>query len=125
MKKKILLIEDDKFLIRIYGKKLETSGYEIFRLESGVDALTAAKEKKPDLILLDLVMPNKNGFDVLKELTADSETKNIPVIVVSNLGGQNDIDEAMKLGAKKFVIKSNVGFQELKDIVAGQLASQE
>lgn len=119
MKKKILLVDDDKFLIRTYGYKLEAEGYEIMRLESGVEVLATAKDKKPDLILLDMVMPEKNGMQVLKELRADNDAKNIPVIIVSGLSQQKDIDEALALGAKKYLVKSSIGFHDLKDAVDG------
>ncbi len=122
MKKKILLVEDDKFLIRTYGYKLEDSGYEILRLEDGVNVLPVAKEKNPDLILLDIIMPNRNGFDVLRDLKSDKEAKNIPVIIVSNLSQQKDVEEGLNLGAEKFIVKSNISFQGLKDIIDDKLA---
>lgn len=123
MKKKILIVEDDKFLIRTYGYRLETSGYEIFRLEDGVDVLALAKEKQPNLIILDIVMPNRNGFEVLRDLNGDPSTKKIPVLVVSNLSQQKDIDEASRLGAVKYLVKVNTSFQYLKEIIDKQLAS--
>ncbi len=114
MKKKILLVEDDKFLIRTYGFKLEDSGYEILRLEDGIKVFSLAKEKSPDLIILDIIMPNKNGFDALRELKADKDTKNIPVIIVSNLSQQKDIDEGMALGLRNLLSSPISVFRRLR-----------
>lgn len=123
MKNKILLVEDDRFLIRTFSFKLESSGYEVLRLEDGIGVLDLVKKENPSLILLDIVMPTKNGFDVLRELQADADAKKVPVIVVSNLGQQKDIDEATRLGAVKYLVKANTSFQQLKEIIERQLAA--
>ena len=111
----VLLCEDEEFIARSYVRKLELEGYEVIRAHNGEEGCDKIKEQKPDLIILDLMMPLKSGFEVLAEIQASgkSELKAIPIIVTSNLGQQSDIDEAMKLGAADFLIKSNISLQEL------------
>lgn len=112
--KKILVAEDDVFLANAYRVKLTKAGFEIKMTTDGVEALKAVAEFQPDLLLLDLVMPNKDGFAVLAAIKTDETWKNLPVIVASNLGQQEDIDRALKLGANGYIIKSN---ESLEDII--------
>jgi len=114
-KKKILLAEDEQFLSRTYKNKLEVEGFEVVTALDGEEAIAKIRAEKPDLILLDLMMPVKSGFEVLAEIKGDDAVKNIPVIVASNLGQQSDIDEAKRLGAVDFLVKSNIS---LKDMAA-------
>jgi len=111
--KKILVVEDDKFLASAYRLKLTKAGFAPVIAGDGNEALELVKKELPDCILLDLVMPGKDGFTVLEELKKDERTKRIPVIVASNLGQKEDTDRAMKLGAVEFVIKSNMSLEEL------------
>ena len=104
---KILVVEDDKFLANAYRVKLEKTGFEVRIAMDGEEGSVAAAEFEPDLILLDLVMPKKDGFTVLQELKADEKFKNIPVLVASNLGQKEDVDRAKELGAVDFVIKTD------------------
>ena len=83
----------------------------------GVTALKLARERKPNLILLDLVMPIKDGFETLKELKADSSLKDVKVIVLSNLGQDEDIKKAKALGAVDYVVKANVSIQQMMDMI--------
>ncbi len=112
-KKKILVAEDDKFLASAYKAKLAKSGFDVIMTSDGIETLEALKTSKPDLILLDLIMPNKDGFSVLEEIEKYDELKSIPVIIASNLGQKEDIDKGMALGAKDFVIKSNMSLDDL------------
>ncbi len=114
-KKKILLAEDEQFLARTYKNKLEVENFEVVLAGDGEEAITKIQSEKPDLILLDLMMPLKSGFEVLHVIKVDDNVKHIPVIVASNLGQQSDIDEAKRLGAVDFIVKSNVS---LKDMIA-------
>ncbi len=113
MAKKILVAEDDKFLGNAYRIKLTKAGFEVQLATDGQEALTALQTFIPDLILLDLVMPVKDGFAALEEIKANDKLKAIPVIVASNLGQKEDTDRAMKLGAKDFVVKSDLSLDVL------------
>jgi DNA-binding response OmpR family regulator len=104
--KKILVVEDDKFLRSAYLAKLVRVGFEVQVAEDGEEALKILGDFEPDLILLDLIMPKKDGFQTLAEMKGNSRWKNIPVIVTTNLGQQEDIDKAVGLGAMDYVVKT-------------------
>lgn len=106
-KKKIALVEDDKFYIKIYKHALETEGFDVIVAEDGVQAMERIRAEKPDLILLDLIMPKKNGFEVLEEVVADDALREIPIIILSNLGQTSDVEKGKGLGAKDYIIKSD------------------
>lgn len=106
-KEKILIIEDDKFLRDLMSRKLKDEGYEIFEAIDGQVGLKEASEKKPDIILLDLILPGIDGFKVLEEIKQDPRISRIPVIILSNLGQKEDIDKGMRLGAVDFMIKAH------------------
>ncbi|MBI2100060.1 MAG: response regulator, partial [Candidatus Vogelbacteria bacterium] len=103
----ILIIEDDEFLRALTAKRLEKEGFKISVAVGGDNAVNVALETKPDLILLDLLLPEVDGFEVLKRLKANTVLKSTPVIVFSNLGQRDDIEKAQKLGADDFMIKAN------------------
>lgn len=121
--KKILIVEDDEFLRALAAKRLEKEGYQISVATDGEMANNSVKEVKPDIVLLDLLLPGVNGFEVLKQLKTDPETKAIPVIVFSNLGQKEDIERAKSLGADDFLIKANFTLDDLVARLAGKLAS--
>lgn len=106
-RKKILIVEDDKFLRELIVKKLSEEGFITLEAIDGEEGLKKAKEEKPDLILLDLILPGIDGFEVLDKLKKDQETKSIPVIVLSNLGQKEDIEKGLKLGAFDYLVKAN------------------
>lgn len=111
----ILLCEDEEFVARSYIRKLEIEGFTVIHAHNGEDALLFLQEKNPDLVILDLMMPLKTGFEVLearKKITDDKILK-IPIIVASNLGQKSDIDTALSLGASGFLVKSNISLKEL------------
>ena len=117
--KKILSIEDDKFLSSLVAKKLSAAGYQMIHAASGEEAVKVVKEEKPALILHDILLPEMSGFDVLKTVKEDEETKDIPVILFSNLGQKEDIDKGLKLGAEKFIVKATVVLDDIvKEIEA-------
>ncbi|NTW22760.1 response regulator [Candidatus Falkowbacteria bacterium] len=106
-KKTILVVEDDPVLSVMYKTKLEAEGYTIFTAANGVEALAEAKAEKPDLILLDIILPQLDGFSVLEELKDDTKTKKIPVIMLTNLGTDEDREKGQKLGAVDYLVKAN------------------
>ena len=106
-KQHILLVEDDGFLASIYAQKLELEGFDVSLATNGEDGLRLATKDIPDLILLDLVMPKLNGFEVLERLKQEDATKKIPVLVLTNLGQREDVERCMQLGAAGYVIKAH------------------
>lgn len=108
MKKKILIIEDEEFLSEMYKIKLASEGYEISVAGNGQDGLVLAKKTKPDLILLDLMMPKMNGFQVLEKLKSEKNTAEIKVFVLSNLSQGEEINKATSMGANGFLVKASL-----------------
>ncbi len=104
---KILVVEDDSFLLQMYATKLATENFKVLTAINGQDALRVAEEKKPDLILLDLNLPEVDGFTVLEELKTQPDTKDIPVVVLTNFAQKEDIDRCLKLGAVDYLIKAH------------------
>jgi len=117
MAKKILIIEDDNFLRILLSKKLRSEVYSILSAAEAVEAFNLLKSNKPDLILLDLLLPGVDGFEILKKIRQTEETKNIPVIVFSNLSEEKDIKKVQDLGITDFMVKSNFTLDELLDKV--------
>lgn len=115
--KKILLVEDESALQKTLGDILIYEGYETISALDGEIGLQLAETKKPDLILLDLVLPKVNGFEVLKKLRETEETKNIPIIVLTNLGEIGDIDKAIGLGATTYLVKAQYSLEEVVEKV--------
>lgn len=118
---KILFIEDEPTLQKTVGQVLEQEGYEVKSALNGEIGLEAAKRDQPDLILLDLILPKLDGFKVLEELKADESTKNIPVIVLTNLESGADVERALDLGATTYLVKASYELEEvvqkIKDIL--------
>lgn len=106
--KKVLLVEDDNNLAAVYQKRLEAEGFQVRRVSDGEHALTMAVDYRPDLILLDLMLPNLGGFDVLDILRNTDETASAKIIVLTARGQDADRDRATKLGADDYLIKSQV-----------------
>lgn len=104
--KVILLVDDDLTLREMYDERLKAEGFDIIQASNGDEAIKKAKEVKPNIILLDIMMPKVNGFDVLKELKADSELKDVPVIVLTALIQEVDKVQGKKLGAADYIVKS-------------------
>lgn len=113
MPKTILFIEDESALQKTFGDILSKEGYEMISALDGEIGLRMAKTKKPDLILLDLILPKLDGFEVLKELKESKETKGIPVIVLTNLERIEDVDKAIELGAKTYLVKAQYSLDEV------------
>lgn len=103
----VLLVEDDSFLANIYKTKFEMEGYRVSVSSDGEAGLSDAKKKKPDIILLDILLPKMDGFIVLEKLKADAATKKIPVILLTNLGQKDDVEKGLELGAADYLIKAH------------------
>lgn len=123
MSKNILIIEDDDFFRELIKKKLVAEGFEVLEAVDGEKGLDAMRESKPDLVILDLLLPTIDGFEVLAKAKADLMITNIPVIVLSNLGQQEDIERGLKLGASDFLIKSQFDIDQIMEKVKGALKS--
>ena len=104
--KKILIVEDEQALQKTLGEILTQEGYEVIAASDGEMGLTLARDNNPNLILLDLILPKVSGFEVLKQLKGNNLTKDIPVIVLTNLEGVEEVDKAVSLGATTYLVKS-------------------
>ena len=122
--KKIFIAEDDQFLSNAYRVKLTKDGFDVKLVADGQELLNLLKTEKPDIIILDLLMPVKDGFETLKEIKTDPSLKNIPVIIASNLGQKNDIDQGLSLGAVDYIIKSDLSLEDLVAKIRTLLAKQ-
>ncbi|TSC95368.1 MAG: response regulator receiver sensor signal transduction histidine kinase [Parcubacteria group bacterium Athens1014_10] len=105
---KILIIEDEEILLKMYSLKFSNNNFKVFQANNGTTGLEIAKKEMPAIILLDIIMTQLDGFGVLEELKKDKKTKNIPVILLSNLGQEDDIKKGQKLGAVDYLIKANM-----------------
>ena len=123
-KRKILFIDDDNFLRKVYQAELSDHGYEVILAADGEEGLEKAALEDPDLILLDMIMPKKNGFEVLTELQRNPKTRNIPVIILSNLGQEDDKKKGIDLGAVDYLKKDSITLDILVDRVNQYLNSR-
>jgi len=105
--KTILLVEDDPFVVDIYTKKLTEAGFSVEVAQDREETLKKISEKKPDLLLLDIVLPNIEGWDLLKEIKEDLAFKDLKVAILSNLGQKADVEKGLKLGATRYFIKAH------------------
>ena len=119
--KKILLINDEKILVNLLKRKLTEEGYRVLVAQDGKEGLLKMRKTKPDLILLDMVMPKMGGFEVIKEVMKDKELREIPIIVISNSGQPVELKRIKELGAKDWLIKTEFGPQEVLDKVIKQI----
>jgi len=114
-KKRVLFVEDDEFLRSLTVKRLEKEGYDIEVAVDGENAISILEKAHPDVVLLDLLLPGKDGFEVLQTIRSTESVKTVPVVIFSNLGQKEDIDKAKALGVEEFLIKANF---TLDDVVA-------
>lgn len=120
----ILLVEDDSFISGMYQTKLSGLGFAVELSEDGEAATTRLQQDPlPDLVLLDVVLPKKDGFEILEGLRADARTKHLPVILLTNLGQKPDVERGLKLGADDYIIKAHYTPSEVVDKVKQVLAS--
>ncbi|HEY9585064.1 MAG TPA: response regulator [Candidatus Paceibacterota bacterium] len=120
--KKILCIEDDAFLLSLVSGKLIENGFTVVTAASGSEGVEKAKQEHPDVVLLDVMLPDVGGFEILGKLKGDPATKDIPIIILSNLGGRDEIEKAIELGAASYVIKSNIVPDEIAGMIEEELA---
>ncbi len=121
MKNKILLVEDEELIITLLENKLTEKGYLLSIARDGEEGLKKMKESKPDIILLDIIMPKKGGFEVMKIMKKDKELKDVPIIVLSNSGQPVEIEKIKKLGAKDWLIKAEFDPEEIVEKIKKQL----
>lgn len=117
MAAKVLIIEDDQLIQRMYNKIFSFEKYEVVTASDGEEGLEKARTTNPTIILLDVMMPKMNGMEVLEKLKIDPATKTIPVVMFSNLAGDNDVETALAKGAVKYIIKSEHDPKEIADMV--------
>lgn len=125
MTKKILIIEDEEIMQELLEKKLTKEGYKVLIAKDGKEGLRTMKELSPDLILLDIIMPNLGGFEVMEEMQKDKELSSIPVIIISNSGQPVEIDKAEKLGVKDWLIKTEFDPKEVIEKIKKQIPKKE
>jgi two-component system, OmpR family, alkaline phosphatase synthesis response regulator PhoP len=121
MSEKILFIEDESALQETFGALLTGEGYEVIRALDGQSGLRLAKSEKPNLILLDLILPKMNGFEVLEGIKKDDEAKDIPVIILTNLESAGDVQKAIEFGAKDYLVKANYKMKEVLEKIKSAL----
>lgn len=123
-KQKIVLVEDDETLAEVLYAELTEAGFEVVPAFDGKEGLKQVREKKPDLVLLDIILPEMNGFDVLEELKKSPDTQEIPVIILSLLGEDEDIKKGLKLGASDYIVKSSHAIAEIVEKVKNFFAKE-
>lgn len=116
-KKKILLVEDEPMIADMYATKFSLEGYDVVTAHDGAEGLAMAKSEKPDIILLDIIMPKLDGFATLKAIRDDASIKPAPVILLTNLGQEDDIKKGKELGADDYFVKANHPPQEIVEKV--------
>ncbi len=119
--RKIVILEDDRILLKALNIELLSHGFEILSATDGESGLKLISKEKPDLVLLDLIMPKMHGFEILTELKKNKDTKNIPVIILSNLGQDEEVKKGMELGALDYYKKASTDLRELSDKIKKSL----
>jgi CheY-like chemotaxis protein len=120
---KVLIIDDEKGVLKMYSEFLMGNAIEVLQATDGQTGMRLAKEQKPDVILLDIIMPRYNGLDVLKDLKADQETRNIPVFLLTNLPAESSEDKAKQLGAAGYLVKAEYEPKMILDVLRGAIKS--
>ncbi|MBW6431770.1 response regulator [Patescibacteria group bacterium] len=124
-KRKILIVEDDEALLNLYDKKFANCGFSVIRAEDGEIGVSKAKEERPDVILLDVMLPVMNGFEVLKVLRKENILENTPVVILSNYGETQNVTEGLVSGAVEYLIKVEHTPEEVLNIVNDALLEKE
>lgn len=118
---KILIVEDDLVLNKSLSEYLSADGFEVFSAIDGESGLELAFSEKPDLVLLDIILPKKDGYQVLKEIRSNSEVKNVPIVLLTNLGSISDVEKALELGATTYLVKADYRMEEISLKIKGIL----
>lgn len=121
-KKKILIVEDDIYTLELYEGQLKKAGFDIYRALDGDEGFKVTKDIKPDLVLLDIMLPKVDGFEMLKNIRKDKETKGLPVLILTNLGRESIVKEGFNLGAQGYLIKASCTPNQVVDTVKKFLA---
>ncbi|MDE2144597.1 MAG: response regulator [Patescibacteria group bacterium] len=119
--KKVLLVEDDPFLSQLLSTRMQRAGLEVSKAVDGEEAVNFLKQNKPDLVLLDLILPKKSGFQVLEEMKGDPLIKEAPVIIISNLSQESDVARGKELGAIEYYVKARTSIDDLVTRITGIL----
>ncbi len=122
-KLKIAVVEDEDAIQRVLAEWLMLEGYEAIRITTGREAVEVIPRELPDLILLDLILPELNGFEVMIELSKNPKTRSIPVVVITNLGDEEDRKRAIALGARNYLVKAEYDFSAIKNVINSALKS--
>ena len=120
-KTKVLIIEDDSYISDMYRIKLESENFEVATAEDGIIGIKMLKKQKPDIILLDVVMPKMDGFDVLKTIKKNVELKEVPVVLLTNLSQKENVERGFELGADSYIIKAHFTPSEVVEKIKGIL----
>jgi DNA-binding response OmpR family regulator len=110
---KVLLVEDDPFLSNLLKVRLQKENVDVFLARDGEEALKRIEEDRPSLVLLDLILPKKSGFEILEKISTDPQLKDMPVIILSNLGQTSDIQRGKELGAIEYYVKAKISIDDL------------
>lgn len=119
--KKILIVEDDIVLQKALQEFLSAEGFEIVVASDGEEGILKAKNEEPDLILLDIILPKKDGYAVIREVRAEVSLAGVPIVLLTNLGGLNDVEKALELGATTYLVKADYKLEEVAEKVRGML----
>ncbi len=122
---KVLIVDDEKGVLKMYSEFLTGTGIEVLQATDGQTGIKLAKEQKPDVILLDIIMPRYNGLDVLKDLKNGEETKNIPVFLLTNLPAESSEGKAKELGAAGYLVKAEYEPKMILDVIHGAAKSSQ
>ena len=118
---RIVIVEDEEILLKILVEKFQQEKFEVFSAINGEEAILVTKKVNPDIVVLDIILPKKDGFEVLKELKSDANLKQIPVLVLSNLGQDEEIKKALSLGAIDYLVKTQHPIKEVVEKVKSYL----
>lgn len=120
-KKKLLLVEDDSVLQKALQDYLLAENFDVVSALDGEEGIRLAKSEKPDLVLLDIILPKKDGYEVIKEIRADAAFKDVPIVLLTNLGSLSDVEKALNLGATTYLVKADYKLEEVTEKIKGIL----
>lgn len=122
---KVLIVDDEKGVIKMYTEYLKSAGIEVLQASEGQTGIKIARDQKPDVIMLDIIMPRYNGLDVLKDIKKDSEIRNIPVFLLTNLPEESSGDKAKELGASGYLVKAQYEPKMVIDVIRGAVGGNQ
>ncbi len=125
MQPKVLLVEDDRFVSSMLKSRLERDGFLVEQAFDGDEGVQKMRALRPDLVILDVILPKMSGFDFLERVVGDTELASIPVMVVSNLGQETDVEKARSLGAVDYYVKARTSIDDLENVVKMRLAKSK